>query len=179
MTKTIEQPGKGIEVPPGMLIPEIENDLTRGELLIGTGLLALVPGCGGGAGEQTSANTRTIEVKYGAAEVSGTPKRVVSIGLTDQDTLLALGVVPVATREWLGEQPGAIFPWAEEQLGDADLPEIVGTATEFNVEKIAALEPDLIVGLYSGLTEQEYETLSEIAPTVAQPEGYADYGVPW
>nr|AJW65401.1 transport protein [Nocardiopsis sp. CMB-M0232] len=31
----------------------------------------------------------------------------------------------------------------------------------------------------SGLTEQEYTLLSEIAPTVAQPAGFADYGAPW
>ena len=33
--------------------------------------------------------------------------------------------------------------------------------------------------LYSGLTEQHYEQLPEIAPTVAQPSEYVDYGIPW
>ena len=47
------------------------------------------------------------------------------------------------------------------------------------IEKIAALAPDLIVGQYSGMTEKEYELLSQIAPTVAQSGDYADYGTPW
>ena len=47
------------------------------------------------------------------------PERVVTVGLTEQDALLALGIVPVATTKWFGTHPGEIFPWAEEALGDA------------------------------------------------------------
>ena len=47
------------------------------------------------------------------------------------------------------------------------------------VEKVAALQPDLIIGQYSGITKKDYELLSAIAPTVAQPGEYADYGAPW
>ena len=46
-------------------------------------------------------------------------------------------------------------------------------------EKVAALRPDLILGIYSGLTQQDYATLSKIAPTVAQPKDQVDYGVSW
>lgn len=62
-------------------------------------------------------------------------------------------------------------------MSEAD-PEVLSSG-ELNFERIAALEPDLILGIFSGMTEDEYETLSEIAPTIAQPEGYVDYGVPW
>ncbi|MDP9402173.1 MAG: ABC transporter substrate-binding protein [Actinomycetota bacterium] len=50
---------------------------------------------------------------------------------------------------------------------------------ELNFEKIAGLRPDLILGVYSGITDKEYETLSKIAPTVAQTDDYVDFGVPW
>lgn len=50
---------------------------------------------------------------------------------------------------------------------------------ELNFEKIAALRPDLILGIYSGITDKEYGTLSEIAPTVAQSAEHIDFGVPW
>ena len=53
------------------------------------------------------------------------------------------------------------------------------TPTAIQIEKVAALAPDLIVGQYSGMTEKEYELLSKIAPTVAQSGDYADYGTPW
>ena len=158
---------------------------TRREFLIGAGSLLLLAaaGCGSGGeaggngGETTSEAVRTIEHKYGSTEVRGVPERLVSVGYNDQDPILALGVTPVAVRDWFGDQPNAIWPWAQDELGDAD-PEVLPSA-ELNFEQIAALEPDLIIGVFSGITEDEYETLSEIAPTVAQPDGYVDYGVPW
>ena len=53
------------------------------------------------------------------------------------------------------------------------------SSTELNFEQISALDPDLIVGISSGMTDEEYATLSEIAPTIAQSAEYIDYGVPW
>jgi iron complex transport system substrate-binding protein len=154
---------------------------TRREFLIGAGSLLVLgaAGCGsGGSGDEgASGGTRTIEHKYGSTEISGTPQRVVTVGFTDQDPALALGVAPVAVRDWFGEQPGAIWPWARDELGGAE-PEVL-PATELNFEQIAALEPDLIVGVSSGMTEEEYGTLSEIAPTLAQPGEFVDFGVPW
>jgi iron complex transport system substrate-binding protein len=41
------------------------------------------------------------------------------------------------------------------------------------------LRPDLILALYSGLTQEQYNLLTKIAPTVAQPADYVDYGIPW
>ncbi|MBX3048064.1 MAG: iron-siderophore ABC transporter substrate-binding protein [Anaerolineales bacterium] len=120
----------------------------------------------------------TIAHKYGETTITELPDRIVLVGLTEQDALLALGVVPVATREWYGEKPGAIFPWAESYLGDAQTPLVLSSA-ELNFEQIAGLNPDLIVGLYSGITQDEYDTLSQIAPVVAQPAAYADWGIPW
>jgi len=120
----------------------------------------------------------TIEHRWGSTELSEVPERVVTVGLTDHDAFLALGVVPVGVTDWYGDQPSATWPWAQDELGESE-PEIVGDATELNFEAIAALDPDVIVGLYSALDEQTYDTLSKIAPTVAQPEGHVDYGVPW
>src|SRR3712207_1999237 len=59
----------------------------------------------------------SIPHKYGTTEIKAAPQRVVTIGLVEQDALLALGVAPVATTEWFGEQPGAVFPWAKDELG--------------------------------------------------------------
>ena len=42
-----------------------------------------------------------------------------------------------------------------------------------------ALRPDLIVAVYSGLTQKDYDTLSKIAPTIAQPPGQVDWGSSW
>jgi iron complex transport system substrate-binding protein len=125
-----------------------------------------------------SAYPVTIAHKFGSTSITEYPERIVLVGLTDQDVLLALGIVPVATREWWGERPGAIFEWATDELGDAELP-LVLPGTELNFEQIAELNPDVIVGLYAGITQEEYDTLSKIAPVVAQPAEYPDWGIPW
>lgn len=170
-------------------------------------LLAAVAGCSGdgddtattaGAGDAADADAGssddaagtpvedgafpvTIEHKYGSTTIESEPRRVAVVGLTEQDALLALGVVPVATTEWFGEEPGAIFPWARDELEalGGDPPESLGTSDAINVEAVAAQRPDLILAVYSEPTEEQYDQLSEIAPTVAQPGGYVDFGVPW
>lgn len=122
----------------------------------------------------------TIAHKFGTTTIKSEPKRIVTVGLTDQDAVLALGKVPVGTTEWFGGFPGAIGPWATGRLHGAPLPTVLkDTGTGPQVEKIAALRPDLILAVYGGLTEKQYQTLSKFAPVVAQPKQYNDFGVPW
>jgi iron complex transport system substrate-binding protein len=169
--------------------------------LVSIGLLAAVSGCGDDdstadsttatplattaptAATETATESAaaafpvTISHKYGDITIPKAPERVVSIGFSDQDWLLALGVTPIAVRDWYGDQPFATWPWAQDELGDAT-PTVL-PSTDLNFEQIAALKPDLIVGVYSGITDTDYETLSKIAPTLAQPGDYVDYGTPW
>lgn len=119
----------------------------------------------------------TVEHKYGETVIDAAPERVVSVGYTDQDFVLSLGVVPVGIRDWYGDQPSAVWPWAQDALGDAE-PEVL-SSTEINFEAVAALRPDLIVGVTSGMTDEEYATLTAIAPTITQTDEFVDYGVPW
>ena len=115
--------------------------------------------------------------KFGETVVPRDPQRVVSLGVSDQDDLLALGVVPVGILDWFGNQPFAVWPWAQDLLGDAE--PLVIPIIEPNPELIASLRPDLIVAVSSGLTEKQYDTLSQLAPTVASPAGYDDWSAPW
>lgn len=195
MTKTIDRSGTAI--PPGLLVPEmkvpprilvsgIQNDLTRRRFLAGAGSLLLfeATGCGGGGGDQSgsgggSGETRTIEHKYGSTEVEGTPERIVTVGLSDHDPVLALGVEPVAVTEWYGEFPSATWPWARDALGDANPEVMPRNDDQINFEQLATFEPDLIIGQYSGMTRDDYETASQIALTIAQSGKYPDYGAPW
>jgi iron complex transport system substrate-binding protein len=171
---------------------------TRRRLLAGSIVLALAPAlvaCGddsespsGSSGTDGTSSSETeegafpvtIEHKYGSTEITEAPERVVVVGLTDQDALLALGVVPVGVTYWYGDEDlGGIYPWAEEAIGDAERPEMLDNTNGTDVEAVAALAPDLIIGQYAGLTQKEYDLLSKLAPTVAQPGDYADFGVPW
>lgn len=154
--------------------------------------LALAAGlaaCGGGsddAGTTSSASDAaadafpvSVEHKYGTATITKEPKRIVVVGLVEQDALLSLGIVPVATTEWFGGHKGAIWPWAQDELGDQTPPTVLTNNDGLQLEKIAAQKPDLILGVYSGLTKEDYDKLSKFAPVVAQPKGGIDYGVSW
>lgn len=116
-------------------------DITRRELLKGTAVLLVAAGCRSpddrAAAPSTMAATRTIEHKYGGTEIAGTPERVVTVGLTDHDTVLALGVTPLGVYDWYGEYSYATHPWAQHELGDAR-PAIVGSGGELDFEAIAA-----------------------------------------
>lgn len=120
----------------------------------------------------------TVTHKYGETVVPAEPTRVVSVGVTEQDVLLQLGVVPVGVTEWYGEQPDATWPWAHDLLDGAQ-PEVLHTSDGLEFEKIAALEPDLIVGTNAGLSEKDYQLLSGIAPTITSVEGSSEYFSPW
>lgn len=134
---------------------------------------------GEAGGSAAAAFPVSVTHKYGSTSVPKAPTKVVSVGLVEQDALLALGVVPVATTEWFGERPGAIWPWAQDELGGAPAPQVLSNVDGIQFEKIAALRPDLIVGLYSDLSEKDYQTLSKIAPTVAPPADVANFGISW
>jgi iron complex transport system substrate-binding protein len=154
-------------------------------------LLLLVPACAGSGAEAPPTDEAaggaseaaddafpvTIAHRFGETTVEAEPQRVVSVGFNDHDTLLALGVTPVAAREWYGEHPSATWPWAQDELDGAEV-EVLPSA-ELDFEQIAALDPDLIVGIFSGMTEQDHEVLSDIAPTIASPAEHPDYGTPW
>ncbi|GGX43320.1 iron-siderophore ABC transporter substrate-binding protein [Streptomyces fructofermentans] len=132
------------------------------------------------ASSTSSAFPVTLAHKYGSTTIKSEPKRIVTVGLTDQDAVLALGKVPVGTTEWLGGYKGAIGPWAADKLGGEKAPTVLkDTGTGPQTEKIAALNPDLILAVYGGLTKEQYTTLSKFAPVVAQPKEFNDFGVPW
>ncbi len=121
----------------------------------------------------------TIQHRYGSTTVTDPPRRVVSVGYTDHDALLALGVKPVATTRWFGDYPGAVGPWARDALGEAENPTVLDNTGGIQFERIAELRPDLIVGLYSDLSRADYDLLSQIAPTIAPPPDRPDFGTPW
>jgi len=93
---------------------------------------------------------------------------VVAAGFTDQDFALALGVTPVAVRDFIGPFPEEERPWARDLLEGVEFEKLDGNA--LNYERIAALQPDVIL-YYSYLQDNEYDRLTQIAPTVVEAEG--------
>lgn len=156
---------------------DILADITRREFVTGGLAALLLASCGSGTRTEDAAQDGngafpvTIEHIHGSTTIPARPERVVTIGLIEQDALLAMGVAPVGTTNWIGEHPGAIHPWALQALGNAAVPEVLSNES-IPFERIAVLKPDLIVGLYNvEVTEGDYERLTQIAPTVLSPPG--------
>ena len=119
----------------------------------------------------------TVTHLFGQTVIKEPPKRVVSAGYTEQDDLLAVGVVPIAVTNWFGDQPFAVWPWAAPKLNGAQ-PVVLNLDNGIPVDQIAGLKPDLIVAINAGLDADTYQKLSNIAPTLAQSDGDAFFE-PW
>lgn len=124
----------------------------------------------------------TVEHAYGTTTVESQPERVATIVWANHDAALALGVVPVGMpRQDYGDDDGdGILPWVEDALeedGADGTPVLFDESDGVDFEAIADTEPDLILAVHSGITEEEYDTLSQIAPTVAFPD--TPFGATW
>lgn len=130
-----------------------------------------------GSGGDGDFETVTIDHALGEAEITEQPERVVTLGQGSTETAVALGVTPVGTEsyDWGADDSGQL-PWVREAIeddgyeGDPDLPELITGGEDVDPEEIAALDPDLVLALWSGITQQQYDQISDIAPTVAYPE---------
>ncbi|MCC3281517.1 iron-siderophore ABC transporter substrate-binding protein [Arthrobacter caoxuetaonis] len=120
----------------------------------------------------------TIEHAFGETTIESAPERVATVSWVNTDTALALGVVPVGMPlyEWGGNENGTT-PWIDDALeelgapiGSDDAPVQYSETDGINFDEIAATTPDVILAAYSGITEEEYEKLTAIAPVVAYPE---------
>jgi len=127
-------------------------------------------------GASLHAAPREVLHAYGSTTVEGQPERIVSLSYIGHDFLLALGVQPIALRHWYGGNAFGVWPWAEDALGDAEPVVLYGG---IDIERIALLQPDLIVGQWSGMSRAEYDLLSQIAPTLPHPVGEQTHTASW
>jgi iron complex transport system substrate-binding protein len=139
---------------------------------------ALVAACSSPKpGEVAKDGSVTVKHIFGATKIPAPPKRVVSAGFTEQDDLLAVGVVPIAVTDWFGGEPFGVWPWAQPKLGGAQ-PVVLNLNDGIQMDQIASLKPDLIVATNAGLDQDTYTKLSAIAPTIAQ-SGPNAFFEPW
>ncbi|QDY68476.1 ABC transporter substrate-binding protein [Qingshengfaniella alkalisoli] len=127
-------------------------------------------------GVTAAAEPITISHRWGETTLPAPAQRVVSISYTGADYLLALGTVPIAYRTWYGGDETGLWPWASPLLGEARPPVLRG---ELDIEAIAAMKPDLIEAMWSGISKTQYEKLSRIAPVLPAGKGAGDFGMPW
>lgn len=158
--------------------------------LIGT-LIGTLTACSSGTGSTQSADDPTsgagsdasasaegfpveIEHVFGTTVIPEKPQRVATVAWANHEVPLALGIVPVGMAKvtWGDDDHDGVLPWVEDKLIDlnAETPALFDETDGIDFEAVAATDPDVILAAYSGLTEEEYATLSKIAPVVAYPE---------
>ncbi|MEE2060773.1 iron-siderophore ABC transporter substrate-binding protein [Rhodococcus artemisiae] len=117
----------------------------------------------------------TIEHALGTTTLDEKPERVATVAWANHEVPLALGVVPVgmAAANFGDDDDNGLLPWVEEKLEelDAETPVLFDETDGIDFEAVSDTNPDVILAGYSGLTQEDYDTLSEIAPVVAYPEG--------
>ena len=116
----------------------------------------------------------TIEHVYGETVIEEKPERVAAVAWANHEVPLALGVVPVGMSKatWGDDDDDGVLPWVEEKLEelDAETPVLFDETEGIDFEAVADTQPDVILASYSGLTQEEYDTLTKIAPVVAYPD---------
>ena len=137
--------------------------------ILSLAVIFILAACGGNNNEDNVAQkddqraedtSYTVEHAMGTTTITKTPERVVILTNEGTEALLELEVKPVgAVQSWTGN------PWYDHIADELTNTEVVGLESEVNVEAIAALQPDLIIG--NKMRQEEiYEQLSAIAPTV-------------
>lgn len=141
------------------------------------------PSTGDDKAEESSSGAFPMTVKHalGTTTIPSKPKRVATVNWANHEVPLALGVVPVgmAAADFGDDDGDGVLPWVEERLDElhAKTPVLFDETDGIDFEAVADTKPDVILAAYSGLTKQDYETLSEIAPVVAYPD--AAWATPW
>ena len=156
-------------------------------IILGTAISALLlTGCGNATSERKEKENDgktaaaageyplTVSHAFGETVLEKKPVNIVTIGWENQDTPLALGVIPVGVSAAnYGEvTEDKLHPWtaeAYEALGESD-PVVFNDIDGIDYEAVSDVNPDVILAAYSGMTKEEYDLLSEIAPVIAYPD---------
>ena len=138
-------------------------------------------GDGSDAGAAGTGGATSIDHAFGTTEVPATIDVVTTVAWANHEVPLALGVVPagMAAANFGDDDDNGMLPWVEaklEELG-AEPPVLFDESDGIDFEGVADTGPSVILAAYSGLTQEDYDTLSEIAPTIPYPD--VAWGTPW
>ncbi len=140
---------------------------------------ALLAACGSASSSasgraSSSTSTLTVEHAYGTTTVPANVSRVATVAWGNQDVVLALGVLPVgmAASTFGVEDDSGMLEWTKAKVDElvaagGETPVLFDETDGFDFEAVAATKPEIILAAYSGMTQEDYDTLAKIAPTIA------------
>ncbi|MBN9791528.1 MULTISPECIES: ABC transporter substrate-binding protein [unclassified Pseudonocardia] len=120
----------------------------------------------------------TVRHMFGETTVPARPRRLVALGSSDVEVVYALGIRPVGVATFptfAAADTDGVLPWVREHVDRGPVTLLPNGAAD--LEKIAALRPDVILFTYGALDDTMYRQLSRIAPTVASSSG--EWTVDW
>ncbi|MCG1008505.1 iron-siderophore ABC transporter substrate-binding protein [Salinicoccus sp. ID82-1] len=124
--------------------------------------------------EESAIYPITVEHAFGETVIEEKPERVATIQWGNQDVALALGVEPVgfSAANFGVQDDSGLLPWTKEKLDELGVedPNVFQDTDGLDFEAISDSNPDVILAAYSGITQEDYDLLSEIASVVAYPE---------
>lgn len=111
-----------------------------------------------------------IKHAFGETVIESKPERVATIQWANHDVALALGVVPVgfSAANYGVQDDSGLLPWTAAKLKGLNVndPNIYQDTDGLDFEAISDSNPDVILAAYSGITQEDYDILSQIAPVV-------------
>ncbi|WP_322544608.1 ABC transporter substrate-binding protein [Rhodococcoides fascians] len=134
------------------------------------------------AASSTDSFPLTVQHMYGETTLDAVPERIATWGFGTTDAVLALGVVPVAmpSAEY-GGGDDLIYPWISDAIdaSGGPAPTLLDNVTDaLTVEKVLAADPDVLLAPHSGLTQAEYDAVTDAGiPVIAPPEEL--WSTPW
>ncbi|PHP53459.1 ABC transporter substrate-binding protein [Actinomyces ruminis] len=155
---------------------------------------ALLAACGAGSSAKTGASDAasasvaaqttteeiTVEHAFGTTTIPAGAARFTAIAWGNHDVALALDVMPagLSRQTWGVADDSGMLEWTKQKVDElvaagAAQPVLFDDTDGYDFEAIAETAPDVILAAYSGLSQEDYDTLTKIAPTIAYP------GVPW
>ncbi|MGN7961383.1 iron-siderophore ABC transporter substrate-binding protein [Brucella sp. 22210] len=136
---------------------------------------------GSAAADESQTYPIVIKHAFGTTTIQEKPKRIATVAWASHEVPLALGVVPVgfAAANFGDDNGDGLLPWVDERLKElgAEKPVLFDEGDSIDFEAVAETKPDVILASYSGLSQSDYDTLSQIAPVVAYPE--APWSTDW
>ncbi len=153
-------------------------------LALGLAMTLVVAACGSDQSADSATTGETTETTVEATEeadgtpsrsrsstctarpsIESKPERVATVAWANHEVPLALGVVPVGMSKatWGDDDDDGVLPWVEDKLAElgAETPVLFDETDGIDFEAVADTEPDVILASYSGLTQEDYDTLSQ------------------